>query len=82
MSPSAVPAAVLFWAVLASGQINVRKVDGWKTLTTKPIDQPIHLAVQSDSFTMSETTPFGISTTSQTVPNCAALRRSYPRGRP
>jgi hypothetical protein len=23
---------MLFWALLASGQINMRKVDGWKTL--------------------------------------------------
>lgn len=26
------------------GQINMRKVDGWQTLATKPIDQPIDLA--------------------------------------
>jgi hypothetical protein len=26
----------LFWALLASGQINMRKVDGWQTLATKP----------------------------------------------
>ena len=31
------------WALLASGQINMRKVDGWQTLVTKPIDQPIDL---------------------------------------
>jgi hypothetical protein len=42
--PSAGTAAMLFWALLASGQINMRKVDGWKTLATKPIDQPIDLA--------------------------------------
>jgi putative transposase len=33
----------LFWALLASGQINMRKVDGWQTLTN-PIHQPIDLA--------------------------------------
>ncbi len=27
--PSADTAAMLFWALLASGQINMRKVDGW-----------------------------------------------------
>ena len=37
-------AAMLFWALLASGQINMRKVDGWQTLATKLIDQPIDLA--------------------------------------
>jgi putative transposase len=42
--PSAETAAMLFWALLASGQINMRKVDGWQTLDTKPIDQPIDLA--------------------------------------
>jgi len=42
--PSADTAAMLFWALLASGQNNMRKVDGWQTLATKPIDQPIDLA--------------------------------------
>jgi putative transposase len=42
--PSAETAAMLFWALLASGQINMRKVDGWQTLDTKLIGQPIDLA--------------------------------------
>ena len=42
--PSADTAAMLFWALLASGQINMRKVHGWQTLATKPIEQPIDLA--------------------------------------
>jgi putative transposase len=42
--PSADTAAMLFWALLASGQINMRKVDGWQNLGAKPIDQPIDLA--------------------------------------
>ncbi len=42
--PSADTAAMLFWALLASGQINMRKIDGWQTLATKPIDRPIDLA--------------------------------------
>ena len=42
--PSADTAAMLFWALLASGQINMRKIDGWHTLATKLIDQPIDLA--------------------------------------
>jgi len=37
-------AAMLFWALLASGQINMRKIDGWQTLATRTIDQPIDLA--------------------------------------
>ena len=31
--PSDATAAMLFWALLASGQITMRKVDGWKTLS-------------------------------------------------
>jgi putative transposase len=42
--PSAETAAMLFWALLASGQITMRKVDGWQTLATTTIDQPIDLA--------------------------------------
>jgi putative transposase len=42
--PSADTAGMLFWALFASGQINMRKVDGWQTLATNPIDQPIDLA--------------------------------------
>jgi len=42
--PSAETAAMLFWALLASGQINMRKVDGWQTFATRTIDQPIDLA--------------------------------------
>ena len=42
--PSIETAAMLFWALLASGQINMRKIDGWQTLATKLIDQPIDLA--------------------------------------
>jgi len=42
--PSAETAAMLFWALLASGQITMRKVDGWVTLAEKPTDQPIDLA--------------------------------------
>ena len=42
--PSAETAAMLFWALLASGHINMRKVDGWQTLAKKPGDQAIDLA--------------------------------------
>jgi putative transposase len=30
---------MLFWALLASGQITMRKVDGWQTLAEKPANQ-------------------------------------------
>jgi putative transposase len=42
--PSAETAAMLFWALLAAGQITMRKVDGWQTLTRKLADEPIDLA--------------------------------------
>ena len=42
--PAAETAAMLFWALMASGQITMRKVDGWKTLAEKPSDQVIDLA--------------------------------------
>jgi hypothetical protein len=42
--PSADTAAMLFWAWLVSGQINMRRVDGWKTISTKPIDQQFDLS--------------------------------------
>ena len=42
--PCAETAAMLFWALLASGQITMRKVDGWQTLAEKPDDQIIDLA--------------------------------------
>ena len=42
--PCAETAAMLFWALLASGQITMRKVDGWESLAEKPADQTIDLA--------------------------------------
>lgn len=35
---------MLFWALLASGQITMRKVDGWQTLSQKSSAQLIDLA--------------------------------------
>src|SRR5438477_7065916 len=42
--PSAETAAMLFWALLAAGQITMRKVDGWQTLNQKLADKPFDLA--------------------------------------
>ena len=33
-----------FWELMASGQIIMRKVDGWETLAEPLSDQPIDLA--------------------------------------
>lgn len=35
---------MLFWALLASGQITMRKGDGWETLAQPISNQPIDLA--------------------------------------
>ena len=43
--PSAETAAMLFWSLLASGQITMRKVDGWQTLKDTIADfVPVDLA--------------------------------------
>ena len=42
--PSAETAAMLLWALVASGQITMRKVDGWQTLAQPPALQCIDLA--------------------------------------
>jgi putative transposase len=42
--PSADTGAMLFWALLAAGQINLRKIDGWQAMATVAIAQPIDLA--------------------------------------
>ena len=43
--PSAETAAMLFWALLASGQITMRKVDGWQSLAEPPATAlPVDLA--------------------------------------
>jgi hypothetical protein len=35
---------MVFWALMASGQITMRKVDGWQSLVERPVDQIIDLA--------------------------------------
>jgi putative transposase len=42
--PSAETAAMLFWALLAAGQIVMRRVDGWQTLSQDLADNPIDRA--------------------------------------
>jgi putative transposase len=42
--PCVETAATLSWALFASGQITMRKVDGCQTLAEKPADQIIDLA--------------------------------------
>jgi transposase-like protein len=42
--PSAETAAMLFWSLLASGQITMRKVDGWQSLGQPLSSMPLDLA--------------------------------------
>jgi putative transposase len=42
--PDAETAPMLFWALLASGQIEMRKVDGWQTLSLPLDPEPLDLA--------------------------------------
>jgi putative transposase len=42
--PCAETAVMLFWALMASGQITMRKVNGWQSLAEKPADHLIDLA--------------------------------------
>jgi len=42
--PSAETAAMLFWSLLAAGQITMRKVDGWHSLEEPPFSLPLDLA--------------------------------------
>jgi Transposase, Mutator family len=42
--PSSDTAALLFWALLASDQIIMRKGDGWKTLASTNTNQPLDVA--------------------------------------
>lgn len=42
--PCAETAAMLFWALMASGQITMRKIDGWQTLSTPIADRAVALA--------------------------------------
>ena len=42
--PNAETAAMLFWALMASGQITMRRVGGWQTLDQAPVKKPIDLA--------------------------------------
>jgi len=44
MLPGAETACMLFWALLASGQITLRKVDGWSTLHVAPAEPLLDLA--------------------------------------
>ena len=44
MLPCAETAGMLFWALLASGQITMRKVDGWQSLHVAPAKQCLECA--------------------------------------
>jgi len=53
---SAETAAMPFWALLASSQISMRRVDGWPLART-PVGQPIDLAASLNTLEIPEITP-------------------------
>jgi len=58
--PSAETAAMLFWALLASGQITMRKVNGWQTLAKcSPLPSPLTLPPSRPNFQLAGDTPLG-----------------------
>ena len=42
--PNPETAAMMFWALMASGQITMRRVDGWQTLDHELVKRPLDLA--------------------------------------
>ena len=68
--PSAETAAMLFWALLASGQINMRKVDGWQTLATRhPSISRLTSPPELDTLKMPEIASHQIPTHLATAPS-------------
>ncbi len=66
---------MLFWALMASGQIIMRKVDGWQTLAqqlTAPV--PVDLARLTRATITAGDARQAFSTTFATAPSCP-LRR-------
>jgi hypothetical protein len=59
---------MLFWALMASGRMTMRKVNGWQSLAEKPADQIIDLVALSDASSCS-VTRYGISTHPATAPS-------------
>jgi hypothetical protein len=47
----------MFWALLASGQIVMRKLDGWQTLSQKQSDRLVDVAARSDNVITREIAP-------------------------
>ena len=66
--PSAETAAVLSWALPASGRITVRKVDGWQTLAEPLAVAPVDLAARTGSLVPPEMAPNPIPTAFATGP--------------
>jgi hypothetical protein len=58
--------------VLASGQINMRKVDGWRTLAKTSIGQPIDLAAWLGTLEMPEIASPNFNTNRDSTSSCGA----------
>jgi hypothetical protein len=64
---------MLFWALLASGQISMRKVDGWQSLGQPPAKSMVDLAACRDTVIAPET-----ATAVPTHPGTALRPRPHP----
>jgi len=69
--PCAETAAMLFWALMASGQITMRKVDGWQSLAKSLPIKSLTLLLDRIASSRSETRQ-RISTHSATAPKSIA----------
>jgi hypothetical protein len=59
---------MLLWSLLASGQITIRKVDGWPSLGEPPASMRRDLCPDFVMFAEPEVPPKAISTHSETAP--------------
>ncbi len=71
---------MLFRALLASGPIGMRKVDGRRTPSQRPAD-PIDLAARDDTVTPPGTAPRRIPTQTATAPDQVAAHHTGSRFR-
>ena len=81
--PSAETAAMLFWALMASGQITMRKVNGWPTLGEKfvaPI--PVDLAAQPNQLSVRPRRAAQAASTLLATAPCSSSGPSFTEGEP
>jgi hypothetical protein len=76
---SADTAAMLFWALPASGRIILRKIEGWQTLAAELADRVIDLAARPDNLIPPEVASNRIFTQIATAPGASSGSRISSR---